>query len=78
MSNGEIISVLINLAVGIYFAVYYPRSVRKRFAANTTPRAFAFMLKWVPIFGYLIIAMTVVYTVALLSGMVPANSAGQP
>jgi hypothetical protein len=69
MSNGDILSILINLAVGVYFAVIYPRSVRKRFAANTTPRAFALMLKWVPVFGYLIIGMTLVYAVALLTGM---------
>jgi len=76
MSNGEIVSVLINLAVGLYFAIYYPRSVRKRFAANTTPRAFAFMLRWVPIFGYLIIGMTVIYAVGILTGMVQSPPAG--
>ena len=56
--------------MGIYFAVFYPRSVRKRFTTNTMPRAFVMMIKVVPLVGYLIIAMTVIYAVALLAGMV--------
>lgn len=76
MSIGEIVSILINLAVGSYFAFYYPRSVRKRFTAQNRPRAFTLLLRVVPLVGYLIIGMTVIYTVALLSGMVePAASA---
>lgn len=74
MSSGDIFSILINLAVGIYFAVIYPRSVRKRFTEQATPRAFVLMLKVVPVVGYLIIAMTLIYTVALLGGLV--QSAG--
>lgn len=70
MSSGEIISILINLAVGIYFAVIYPRSVRKRFSGQNRPRAFTLLLKVVPTVGYLIIAMSVIYAVALLFGYV--------
>jgi hypothetical protein len=68
MSSGEIISILINLAVGIYFAVIYPRSVQKRFSSLNRPRAFTIMLKVVPPVGYLIIAMSLIYAVALLFG----------
>ncbi len=75
MSNGDIVSILINLVVGIYFAVYYPRSVRKRFTDRSTPRAFTLLLKVVPLLGYLIIGMTVIYTVALLTGMIPPQPA---
>lgn len=69
ISSGELISILINLAVGIYFAVYYPRSVHKRFSSHTMPRAFIMLVKVVPVVGYLIIGLTVIYTVAMLTGL---------
>lgn len=68
MSAGELLSILINLAVGIYFAVIYPRSVKKRFTAHNTPRAFNVLLKVVPPVGYLIIVMSLIYAVALVFG----------
>lgn len=70
MSGGELLSILINLAVGIYFAILYPRSVRKRFTSHTMPRAFALLIKVVPAAGYLIIGMSLIYAVALLFGWV--------
>lgn len=70
MSNGDIVSILINLAVGAYFAFFYPRSVRKRFSEQNRPRAFTLMLKVVPMVGFLIIGMTIIYAVALMAGMV--------
>jgi len=70
MSAGELFSILINLAVGIYFAVIYPRSVKKRFSSHTMPRAFALLLKVVPPAGYIIIAMSLIYAVALIFGLV--------
>lgn len=73
MSTGDIVSILINLAVGTYFAVIYPRSVRKRFTAQTAPRAFTLLLRVVPVVGYMIIGMTIVYAVALLTGMGPVE-----
>lgn len=76
MSSGDILSILINLAVGIYFAFIYPRSVRKRFTSQTAPRAFTMLIKVVPMVGYLIIGLTVIYAVALLSGMVQPQFAG--
>lgn len=75
MSSGEIVSILINLAVGIYFAVIYPRSVKKRFSALNRPRAFTLLLKVVPPVGYLIIAMSLVYAVALMFGWIQSEPA---
>lgn len=75
MSSGDIVSILINLAVGIYFAIYYPRSVQKRFSGRSAPRAFELMLKVVPKVGYLIIILTVVYAVVLLVGGAPTQPA---
>lgn len=77
MSSGDIFSIVINLAVGVYFAIIYPRSVRKRFNGPTPPpRAFTLLYKVVPVVGYLIIVMTVIYTVALVTGMVQSGPAG--
>ncbi len=70
MSTGELLSILINLAVGFYFAIFYPRSVQKRFTDRTMPRAFVMLLKVVPPAGYLIIAMSLIYAVALIFGWV--------
>lgn len=75
MSTGELLSIMINLAVGIYFAVIYPRSVKKRFSAHTMPRAFTLLTKMVPPVGYLIIAMSLSYAVALMLGWVHATTA---
>lgn len=75
MSTGEWLSIMINLAVGIYFAVIYPRSVKKRFSAHTMPRAFTLLTKVVPLVGYLIIAMSLIYAVALMLGWVHATTA---
>lgn len=74
MSSGDILSILINLAVGIYFALFYPRSVRKRFSTQPPPRGFVLLLKVVPAVGYLIIGLTVIYAVALLVGMMPGQA----
>lgn len=71
MSGGELLLfVLLNVAVGLYFAVIYPRSLKKRFSAHTMPRAFIMLLKVVPPVGYLIIGLTFFYAVASLLGLV--------
>ena len=71
MSGGELLLfVLLNVAVGLYFAVIYPRSLKKRFSAHTMPRAFIMLLKVVPPVGYLIIGLTLFYAVASLLGWV--------
>jgi hypothetical protein len=66
MSNAEILSILINLAVGLYFAVFYPRTLQKRFGDRPAPRGFVVLQKVVPPTGWLIIALTLVYAVTIL------------
>ncbi len=68
MSSADIISVLINLAVGLYFAVFYPRSLHKRFRGQTPPRGFLLLQKVIPPVGWLIMVMTVIYALSLLLG----------
>lgn len=68
MSNADLLSVLINLAVGLYFAVFYPRSLQKRFNGPNVPRGFVLLQKVVPPVGWLIIALTLIYAVSLLFG----------
>lgn len=66
MSSAAILSLLINLAVGVYFALFYPRSLRRRFASHTMPHGFMLLLKVVPPAGWLIIVLTLGYTLFLL------------
>ena len=68
MTSGDLISILINLAVGIYFAVFYPRSLKKRFGGGSAPKGFVLLHKVVPPVGWLIIALTLIYAVSLLVG----------
>lgn len=68
MSSGDLISILINLAVGVYFAIFYPRSLLKRFGGRPAPKGFMLLQKVVPPAGWLIIAITLVYALALLLG----------
>ncbi len=68
MSIGDSVSILINLAVGIYFLYFYPRSIGKRFASRPTPRGFVLLQKVVPPVGGLIIVLTLLYAVTLLLG----------
>ncbi len=66
MSNADLLSILINLAVGLYFAVFYPRTLSKRFGERPAPRGFVMLQKVVPPVGWLIIALTLIYAVSLL------------
>ncbi len=66
MSSGDLISILINLAVGVYFAVFYPRSLQKRFGGRPAPKAFVLLQKVIPQAGWLIIAITLIYAVTKL------------
>lgn len=68
MSSGDLVSILINLAVGIYFAIFYPRSLQKRFGGRPAPKGFVLLQKVVPPVGWLIIAITLIYAVTLLVG----------
>lgn len=68
MTSADLLSILINLAVGIYFALVYPRSLAKRFGNQPAPRGFVLLHKVVPPAGWLIIALTLIYAVSLLLG----------
>lgn len=61
MSGGVLLSLLINIAVGVYFAWYYPRSVRGKL--DRMPRIFSLFNKILPPVGYLLIAASILYGV---------------
>lgn len=68
MSIGDSVSILINLAVGIYFLHFYPRLIAKRFASRPAPRGFVMLQKVVPPIGGLIVVLTLIYAATLLLG----------
>lgn len=67
MRGGELLSLLINISVGIYFIHYYPRSVRGKL--DRMPRIFSVLNRALPIFGYLLIAATVIYALLRASAL---------
>ena len=66
MTASLALSLLINIAVGIYFARFYPGHVAKSFRGRTVPPLF----RWLPVVlrpvGYLLIAGSVLYALAVL------------
>lgn len=72
MNYGELISILINIGVGLYFAHYYPRTLRRRLDEARLPPLFALLLKVLPPLGWLLIIASVGYAIArLLLGYQP-------
>lgn len=69
MSYGEALSLLINIAVGIYFFYFYPRTVRSKLGSGRLPPLFAVMLRILPPIGIALIGITLVYSVLRLSGL---------
>ncbi len=65
MGGGELLSLLINLGVGAYFAWYYPRSVRGKL--ERMPRIFTVLNRVLPVAGYLLMALSVVYALLRVS-----------
>lgn len=65
MGGGELLSLLINIGVGAYFAWYYPRSVRGKL--DRMPRIFSVLNKVLPPLGYLLIALSVIYALMRVS-----------
>ena len=61
MSVGELLSALINIAVGVYFIRFYPAFAKRRFQGRRLPPLFAFLVKALPVVGYVLIAGTVFY-----------------
>jgi hypothetical protein len=66
MNGAELLSILINLAVGVYFALIYPRTLQRRFGSRPAPRAFLLLQRVVPPVGWLIVALTLIYAASLL------------
>ena len=70
MGTGEIVSIVLNLLVGIYFAFIYPKSVQKRFSSGApVPRGFVLLRRVIPKVGIVIIVITLVYVGAMLTGL---------
>jgi hypothetical protein len=68
VSAGEIISLLVNLGVGLYFAVFYPRQVRRRLGSGPLPPFFAIITPVVRVVGYLVLGGTAIYAAFRLTG----------
>ncbi len=52
MTQGIALSLFINILVGLYFALIYPRSVEKNFRGRTPPPLFALMVRILPPIGW--------------------------
>lgn len=65
MGGGELLSLLINIGVGTYLAWYYPRSVRDEL--DRLPRIFTLLYRVLPVVGYLLIILSVVYALLRVS-----------
>jgi hypothetical protein len=61
VTPGEIVSIAINIAVGIYFIHYFPRNLKRKIPAESMPPFFAIMLTIIPLLGYLLLAATLIY-----------------
>ncbi len=72
MNQADTLSILINLAVGLYFAVFYPRSLLRRFSNHPMPRGFILLLRVVPPAGWVIVTLTLLYATSLLLGYAAA------
>ena len=68
MSSGVVLSLVLNILVGIYLARFYPRSVRRQFPNTQPPPAFGLLLKILPPFGVLLIVGSIVYGVLAAFG----------
>lgn len=63
MSPGVVFSILINVAVAVYFIHFFPRSIRKKIPQQRMPPFFAVLLKIIPLLGYLLLIGTLLYMV---------------
>jgi len=69
MNSGEAISLLLNIAVGLYLVLFYPRQVKRQLGARgEPPPLFRFLVPAMRVVGYLIIIGTVGYALYRLSG----------
>lgn len=68
MSSGEVLSLLINIAVGGYFAFGYPHLVARRFAGRRIPPLFARLPQVLRPVGLALIGISLGYGVGRLAG----------
>lgn len=61
MTSGVLLSVVINLAVAIYFIHFFPRSLKRKMPQEAMPPFFRIMQTVIPLLGYLLIAGTFIY-----------------
>jgi hypothetical protein len=67
MGGGELLSLLINFGVGVYFAFYYPRSVHGKL--DRMPRIFTVLNRVLPVIGYLLMVLSAVYALLRVSDL---------
>lgn len=67
MSQGEILSLIINLGVGLYLALYYRRTVQRSFRGNPVPPLFRFLSRVLPPLGILLIGASLLYAALRVS-----------
>ncbi len=61
MSAATLFSLFINVAVGVYFARFYPRHVERQFRGRRVPPFFAIMAAVLRPVGYLLILFSAGY-----------------
>lgn len=61
MTTGLLLSLIINIGVGYYFAFVYPNQMRKRFPAVEPPPAFRYLAAVLKPLGLLLIAGSIAY-----------------
>lgn len=70
MSTGEALSLLINIGVGIYFAWFYPRHVRRQLGSGGLPRGFAVAVAVLQPLGVALIIGSLFYGLLRLTGAI--------
>lgn len=58
MSQGMLFSLTINILVGLYFALWYPRSLEKNFRGRTPPPLFALLGRVLPPVGWILVLLS--------------------
>lgn len=69
MSANLFLALLVNVAVGAYLAWGYPRTVANSFRNRALPPAFVLLLRLMPPFGKVLIAVSVLYGLLVAAGL---------
>ncbi|MEW5757454.1 MAG: hypothetical protein AB1810_14250 [Pseudomonadota bacterium] len=73
MQLTEWIAVAINLALGIYFIHFYPKTQARIFRGHPIPKGFIWLRTLMRIVGVVAIGATLIYVVLRLSGTMGAD-----